>query len=109
MWLSLCVNVCCVCVCVCAAGSLSTFVEELVIVSASGTVIICSRSLNTEVFEAARLGLGAVGVIVQVTLRTAPLFGVRSRQYLMDTDLAIASVMDFARQHEFFKARPPVL
>ena len=49
------------------AGSLCTFVTEIVIVSANGEVITCSHHEQPDIFQAARLSLGAIGVITQVS------------------------------------------
>lgn len=55
-------------------GALSTFVEAMEIVTGDGSVLRCSRSEEPEVFAAARVGLGALGVISTVTLRCVPAF-----------------------------------
>ena len=41
---------------------------------ADGSVVTCSRLQEPELFEAARLGLGAVGVVTAVTLDVVPSF-----------------------------------
>lgn len=55
-------------------GSLSTTVAGLRLVTAAGEVLDCSPSQHPQLFSAARLGLGALGVISQVTLQTVPAF-----------------------------------
>lgn len=50
-------------------GCLSTFVEELQLVTASGELLECSAEKNPEVFEAAKVSLGSLGVITQATLQ----------------------------------------
>lgn len=50
-------------------GCMSTFVKELQLVDAAGNIIECSASTNPEIFEAAKVSLGALGVITQVTLQ----------------------------------------
>ena len=49
-------------------------VRALELVTADGAVRTCSPSENAEVFAAARVGLGALGVLVSVTLQTVPAF-----------------------------------
>ncbi len=41
---------------------------------ADGSVLECSPERDPEVFRAARVGLGALGVIAEVTLRCVPAF-----------------------------------
>jgi L-gulono-1,4-lactone dehydrogenase len=43
-------------------------------VTADGAVRTCSPSENADVFAAARVGLGALGILVSVTLETVPAF-----------------------------------
>ena len=55
-------------------GALSTFIEAMEIVTGDGSVISCSPADEPELFAAARVGLGALGVISTVTLRCVPAF-----------------------------------
>jgi L-gulono-1,4-lactone dehydrogenase len=55
-------------------GGLATQVEALELVLADGSVVTCSASARPELFAAARVGLGALGVITTVTLRCVPSF-----------------------------------
>ena len=49
-------------------------VRALELVTADGAVRSCSPSENADVFAAARVGLGALGILVSVTLQTVPAF-----------------------------------
>lgn len=53
---------------------LSGQVEALELVLADGSVVTCSAGRRPELFAAARVGLGAIGVITHVTLRCEPSF-----------------------------------
>ncbi len=53
-------------------GSIATQVVGLTIVTADGSVITCSESEHSEIFQAARVSLGLLGVIAAVTLRVVP-------------------------------------
>jgi L-gulono-1,4-lactone dehydrogenase len=55
-------------------GCLSTFVVELELVTGTGEVVRCSREQNSELFMAALVGVGAVGVVTEVTLRGVDAF-----------------------------------
>lgn len=48
---------------------MSDYVEELQLVLANGEILECSRHLNSDIFNAARVNLGALGVVSQVTLQ----------------------------------------
>ncbi|MFY1618918.1 D-arabinono-1,4-lactone oxidase [Micromonospora sp. WMMD736] len=55
-------------------GCLSTFVEALTLVTGTGELLRCSADENPDVFAAARVSLGALGVLVEVTLRCVDAF-----------------------------------
>lgn len=57
-----------------ALGGIATQVEALELVLADGSVVVCSASERPDLYAAARVGLGALGVITTVTLRTEPAF-----------------------------------
>jgi L-gulonolactone oxidase len=52
-------------------------VVELTLVLADGSMIECSQERDPELFRAARVGLGALGVVAEVTLRCVPAFTLR--------------------------------
>ena len=55
-------------------GGLATQVSSLELVLADGSVVSCSATSRPELFTAARIGLGALGVITTVTLSCVPSF-----------------------------------
>jgi L-gulono-1,4-lactone dehydrogenase len=55
-------------------GGIATQVAGLELVLADGSVVGCSATERPELFAAARVGLGALGVVSTVTLRTEPSF-----------------------------------
>lgn len=61
-------------------GCLSTFLAGLTLVTGTGEVLSCSADEHPDVFHAARVGLGALGIIVDVTLRCADAFVLRAHE-----------------------------
>ena len=55
-------------------GGLATQIVGLTLVTASGSVLTISETENAELLAAARLGLGALGVLVDVTIQCVPSF-----------------------------------
>ncbi|MBP2339991.1 FAD-linked oxidoreductase [Saccharothrix coeruleofusca] len=62
-------------------GGLATQVAALELVLADGSLVRCSADERPELFHAARVGLGALGVISTVTLRCVPSFVLHAREY----------------------------
>ena len=57
-----------------ASASIAAQVAGLELVLADGSIVACSAHAHPDLFEAARIGLGAIGVITAVTFRTEPAF-----------------------------------
>lgn len=60
-------------------GGLASQVRGLELVLADGSVRRCSPAENPELFDAARVGLGALGIVTAVTLQAVPAFALRPR------------------------------
>lgn len=57
--------------------NISSQVHELTLVLADGSTLACSPERDAETFRAARVGVGALGAIAEVTLRCVPAFTLR--------------------------------
>ncbi len=88
-----------------AFGSLSQQVVALSLVTSGGELVECSAEQRPELFQAARVGLGAVGIIAGVTLECEPAFRLHAAELkeplgqLVDT---LGSRMAGADHFEFF-------
>lgn len=58
-------------------GSISTQVIGLTLVTGNGEVVTCSETENRPLFKAAQVSLGALGIIVSVTLKLIPAYTLR--------------------------------
>ncbi|MEE2033452.1 D-arabinono-1,4-lactone oxidase [Rhodococcus chondri] len=61
-------------------GGLAAQVRGATLVLADGSVVQCSPTRDPALFEAARLGLGAVGILVTVTLACVPAFRLHAEE-----------------------------
>src|SRR4029079_7891058 len=57
--------------------NIASQVAALKLVPAAGSTLKCSPDDDLEVFRAARVGLGALGAVAEVTLRCVPAFALR--------------------------------
>lgn len=67
-------------------GGLATQVVGLRVVTAAGDVVEASPTQDADLFEAARLGLGSVGVLAAVTLEAVPAFTLEAREEPWELD-----------------------
>jgi FAD-linked oxidoreductase len=65
-------------------------VKSFRLVTAQGDVIEASADKNPDIFNAARVGLGAFGIITEVTLQNRKLTRIRKRVYAVPTEDALA-------------------
>jgi L-gulonolactone oxidase len=59
-------------------GSIAAAIVGLELVTGSGDVVRCSATEEPEIFACARVGLGVLGVVTQLTLQCEPLFKLRA-------------------------------
>ncbi len=67
-------------------GSMSSQLEEITLVLANASVVTCSASVRPDLFGAARVGLGALGILVRVKVRVVPKFKLRRIAMPYDLD-----------------------
>jgi FAD-linked oxidoreductase len=80
-------------------------VRKFRLATAGGDILECSTQQNPDVFSAARVGLGAFGIITQVTLQNDPVRRVRKRTYVQSTENTAAEWENLCATHrkvEFF-------
>lgn len=73
-----------------AFGTISTQVIGLRLINGKGELVTCSPTENPELFKAAQVSLGALGVITAVTLQCMPAY----KLYLQNRQEPLAAVLD---------------
>ncbi len=76
------------------AAGLSAQIAGLELVSGAGELITANAETNADIFEFARVGLGALGVLTTITFRVEPLFVMEAHERPMKWDDALASYDD---------------
>jgi FAD-linked oxidoreductase len=61
-----------------ALGGIATQVTALRLITGDGSIVDCSADKEPDIFSAARVGLGALGIISTVTLRCVKAFNLRA-------------------------------
>jgi FAD-linked oxidoreductase len=84
-------------------GVISTQVEALKLINGQGEIVMCSRTENVELFRAAQVSLGSLGVIVEAKLRTQPRYKLAMEQTRGDLDEALAQVETYNESHRHFE------
>lgn len=82
-------------------GVLATEVTGMRLVTPSGEVVDCSAAEEPEIFDAARIGLGALGVISTVTVRVEPGFNLRSAVSSVPLEEAVDRIDAYADGNDY--------
>ncbi|GAA2925392.1 D-arabinono-1,4-lactone oxidase [Streptomyces enissocaesilis] len=85
------------------SASTSAQIRALELVTADGSLLTCSARENADVFAAARLGLGALGVVTAITFAVEPLFLLRAREEPMTFDRVTADFEALHAENEHFE------
>jgi FAD-linked oxidoreductase len=78
-------------------------VAALELVLADGSVVQCSPAERPELFSAARVGLGALGVISTVTFQAEPAFVLEADERPLPLDEVLDGFFDLVRDNEHFE------
>ncbi len=81
-------------------GCLATFVEALTLVTGTGEVLHCSADEHPDVLAAARVSLGALGVLVDVTLRCVDAFVLHAHERPAPLDSVLADLPGLVAAHD---------
>ncbi|MFJ6791855.1 D-arabinono-1,4-lactone oxidase [Streptomyces angustmyceticus] len=85
------------------SASIAAQITALELVTADGSVLSCSAEENPEVFTAARLGLGALGVISELTFAVEPEFLLTAREEPMPYDEVTDRFDELVTENEHFE------
>jgi L-gulonolactone oxidase len=84
-------------------GCLATFVAGLTLVTGSGSVVHCSPTENPELFAAARVGVGALGVLTEITLQCVDAFTLRAEERPARLSDVLADLDGYVGGHDHFE------
>ncbi|WP_189714654.1 D-arabinono-1,4-lactone oxidase [Streptomyces phaeofaciens] len=85
------------------SASIAAQIKGLELVTADGSVLTCSEKENPEVFAAARIGLGALGIVTAITFAVEPLFLLTAREEPMPFDRVLADFDELWAENEHFE------
>ncbi|MFF4233796.1 D-arabinono-1,4-lactone oxidase [Streptomyces sp. NPDC001820] len=85
------------------SASIAAQIRALELVTADGSVLTCSEKENPDVFAAARIGLGALGVVSAITFAVEPVFLLTAREEPMAFDKVTAEFDALFAENEHFE------
>ncbi|MGW7252022.1 D-arabinono-1,4-lactone oxidase [Streptomyces decoyicus] len=85
------------------SASIAAQITALELVTADGSVLTCSAEENPDVFASARLGLGALGVVSELTFAVEPEFLLTAREEPMAFDEVTDRFDELVAENEHFE------
>jgi L-gulonolactone oxidase len=85
------------------SASIAAQIKGLELVLADGSVLSCSEKENPEVFAAARIGLGALGIVTAITFAVEPVFLLTAREEPMPLERVLAEFDELWAENEHFE------
>ena len=88
-----------------ALGTIATQVLGITLVTGKGEILTCSASMHPEIFKAAQISLGSLGIITRLTLRLVPAYKLKytsKKANLSDVLAKLGSYKQQNRNFEFF-------
>ncbi|MFF9110930.1 D-arabinono-1,4-lactone oxidase [Streptomyces sp. NPDC014805] len=85
------------------SASIAAQIKGLEMVTADGSVLTCSEKENPEVFAAARIGLGALGIVTAITFAVEPVFLLTAREEPMPLERVLADFDELWAENEHFE------
>jgi FAD/FMN-containing dehydrogenase len=84
-------------------GNLSSRVTALRLVLATGEVLTCSETVERDIFKAAQVSLGLLGVVSQITMQVIPAYRLHERTWAISVEACLAQLDSLIRAHRHFE------
>lgn len=84
-------------------GSLSSFVESLTLITAKGEQLTCNTQVHSELFKAAQVSLGTLGVITDITMKNRSAYKLARSSYWLPIEDTISSADALSKNNRHFE------
>ena len=84
-------------------GSLSTFVTGMRLMTAEGEALNLDAERTPDLFQAARVSLGALGIVTETTLQARPLYKLKKRTWVAPVGEMIEAAPELWAKHRNFE------
>jgi L-gulonolactone oxidase len=82
---------------------LSAFIEGMRLVDGEGRVHVLSATDEPDLFAAARVHLGCLGVVTEITFRCTEAFDIEERREIVPFDRALSDLEEYLRTNDYVK------
>ncbi len=87
-------------------GSMSSYVVGMKLATVSGELLECNAETNTEIFQAARTSIGALGIMSEITLQNHPSYDLTEVNKVEKMEDVFAEMEARCKAHRHFECFP---
>ncbi len=84
-------------------GSMSTTVTEMTLINGLGEEVICSADENSELFNAARTNIGALGAVTNLKIQAEDKYYLKETSWMLGLEEGLANMEKLRDQHRHFE------
>ncbi|HCX67457.1 MAG TPA: FAD-binding protein, partial [Rhodobiaceae bacterium] len=84
-------------------GSLATFIDGMRLITGSGEALDLDARTNPDLFQAARVSLGALGIVTETTLAARPLYKLKKRTWTAPVEEMLEQAPELWSKHRNFE------
>ncbi len=84
-------------------GTLSTQLTEITFINGKGELITCSETQEPEIFKAAQISLGALGIITRMTLKCVPKYILELKNIKGDFNECLSKLEEYNQENRNFE------
>lgn len=84
-------------------GSVSSQILEITLITASAEVLVCSETKNREIFKAAQVSLGALGIVTKIKLQLVPAYKLKYERAKSTFDDCLNNLEKYNKENRNFE------
>tara|TARA_R110001592_G_scaffold7126_1_gene40164 strand:- start:31180 stop:32577 length:1398 start_codon:yes stop_codon:yes gene_type:complete len=84
-------------------GSLSSYVSNLTLITAKGEELRCNQTENPELFNAAKVSLGAFGVITEINIQNTDAYKLKREAFWLPIEEVISTSESLSKNNRHFE------
>lgn len=89
-------------------GSLSSYITHLSLVTQDGILIECSENQSREIFQAAKVSLGSLGLITRIGMQNRETYRLKKTTWGETTNTVLERAEELSKKHRHFEMFPMV-
>lgn len=83
--------------------AIHAYFKAMRLITPEGEVITCSEEENPDIFQAAKVAIGSLGAITEITLQNRPAYNLHRVVYIQTLDWSLENALELIDKHDHFE------